>query len=89
MQIEALGVVDVMFFTNAVNVLDVLVNTSYVELVDIKKYMGGRIVTVIVSGTVSNVTMAIDRVKDAYRDNQALKNTIVITNPHKELFKFF
>ena len=63
---EAIGVVDVMFFTNAVHVLNMLMNTSYVELASCKKYMGGRMVTVIVSGTVSNVTSAVEKVKDTY-----------------------
>lgn len=89
MQKEAIGVVDVMFFANAVNVLNILMNTSYVELAACKKYMGGRMVTVIVSGTVSNVTSAVDKVKDAYRLDSALKSAVVITNPHEELFKFF
>lgn len=86
---EALGVVDVMFFANAVKVLNTLMNTSYLELVDCKKYMGGRMVTIIVGGTVSNVTSAIEAVNDQYRLDSVVKNTVVITNPHKELFKFF
>lgn len=89
MQKEALGVVDVMFFANAVKVLNTLMNTSYLELIDCKKYMGGRMVTIIVGGTVSNVTSAIEMVNDQYRLDSVVKNTVVITNPHKELFKFF
>lgn len=89
MQKEALGVVDVMFFANAVKVLNTLMNTSYLELVDCKKYLGGRMVTIIVGGTVSNVTSAIEAVNDQYRLDSVVKNTVVITNPHKELFKFF
>lgn len=89
MQKEALGVVDVMFFANAVKVLNTLMNTSYLELIDCKKYMGGRMVTIIVGGTVSNVTSAIETVNDQYRLDSVVKNTVVITNPHKELFKFF
>lgn len=86
---EAIGVVDVMFFSNAVKVLNMLMNTSYVELASCKKYMGGRMVTVIVSGTVSNVTSAVEKVRDAYRLDSTLKSAVVITNPHEELFKFF
>ncbi len=89
MRKEALGVVDVMFFANAVKVLNTLMNTSYLELIDCKKYMGGRMVTIIVGGTVSNVTSAIEAVNDQYRLDSVLKNTVVITNPHNELFKFF
>lgn len=86
---EALGVVDVMFFTNAVTALNTLMNTSYLELIDCKKYLGGRMVTIIVGGTVSNVTSALEIVKNQYRLDSVLKNTVVITNPHNELFKFF
>lgn len=88
MKVEALGAVDVMFFSNAVSVLDALVNTAYVELIDAKKYLGGRVVTIVVGGTVSNVTMALEKIRNLYPGEDILKNTVIITNPHKELLKF-
>ena len=89
MKREALGVIDVMFLTNAIQVLNTLMNTSYLELIDCKKYLGGRMVSIIVGGTVSNVTSALEAAKDQYRLDMVIKNTVVITNPHEELFKFF
>ncbi|MDR1655341.1 MAG: BMC domain-containing protein [Treponema sp.] len=84
----ALGVLDVQFFPNAVLALDNMLNHGMVELVSIKKYLGGRIVTLIVGGSSSDAKAAVDAAREQFSGCPALKNSAVITNPHQELFRF-
>lgn len=88
MKTEAIGVVEVLFFTNAVTALQQMLTTAYVEVLDCKKYLGGRLVSVIICGNVSNVTTAIHGAQQAFEGNNALRNAVVIANPHSEILKF-
>jgi len=82
----ALAAVDVQCFANALAVLDGIVKNADVDVVDVKKYLGGRMVTLIVGGSVSAVQIAAEhaRLQTASR----VKNAAVITNPHVELYQF-
>jgi microcompartment protein CcmL/EutN len=64
-----------------------MLNHGMVELISIKKYLGGRIVTLIVGGSSSDAKAAVDAAREQFSGCSALKNSAVITNPHRELFR--
>ena len=79
---KALGVIEVSGVVAAVDALDVMCKSSDVEFVTWERKLGGRMVTVIVSGTVSDVTEAVECAK---RNGHApVMASNVIPNPHEE-----
>jgi microcompartment protein CcmL/EutN len=84
----ALGVLDVQFFPNAVVAMDIILNRAEVEIISVKKYLGGRMVTLIVGGSSSDAKAAVEAVREKFTGCPALKNSAVITNPHRDLFRF-
>lgn len=85
----AIGIVEVRYYTTALDIIDIMCKECEVELLSAEKYLGGRLVTVIVGGGVSNVNAAIDCIKLKYENNRSIfKNSVVITRPHKEVMKF-
>lgn len=89
MKINAIGVVEVNFYTNAVTVLDEMMKASNVELVSCHKKLGGRMVHSIVAGETSSVNVAIEAANAAKsivgEDN--VKVAVTISNPHPEIIK--
>ena len=89
MKINAIGVVEVNFYTNAVTVLDEMMKASNVELVSCHKKLGGRMVHSIVAGETSSVNAAIEAANNAKsivgEDN--VKVAVTISNPHPEIIK--
>lgn len=84
----ALASLDVQCFAHAVQVLDTLLKGTGAQAVDMKKYLGGRMVTLLLGGTVSEMQAAIDLAGRQYGELPALKNAAVILNPHEELYRF-
>lgn len=87
---EALGVVETQYFTIAMELLDQMCKSSDVEFLANENYLGGRLVTLIVGGSVSDVTVAVEVAKQVAetKANQPLKMAIVINNPHAEIMKY-
>lgn len=89
LKINAIGVVEVSFYTNAVTVLDEMMKASNVELVSCHKKLGGRMVHSIVAGETSSVNAAIEAANNAKsivgEDN--VKVAVTISNPHPEIIK--
>ena len=79
---RSLGFVEVSGVTAAVDALDTMCKSADVEFVTWERKLGGRLVTLIVTGNVSAVTAAVDAAKE-----QCIKkpcSTAVIANPHPE-----
>lgn len=87
---EALGVVETQYFTIAMELLDGMCKSSDVEFLTNENYLGGRLVTLIVGGSISDVTVAVDAAKQIAegKENNPLKMALVITNPHAEILKY-
>lgn len=86
---EAIGIVEAKHFTTALKLIDIMCKQCQVELLCTEKYLGGRLVSTIVAGDISNVTEAIEAVKRAYNyDNEIIKNAVVITRPHENIMQF-
>ena len=79
---QALGFVEISGVTAAVDALDIMCKAADVEFVTWERKLGGRLVTIIVTGTISAVTAAVENA-----DAMAIKKpvaTAVIANPHEE-----
>ena len=89
MNFDAIGVVEVSFYSNAVVVVDEMLKASNVDLVSCHKKLGGRMVHTVVSGKTSSVNAAVEaanKAKDKVGDGN-VKVAITISNPHPEVVK--
>ena len=68
--------------------LDAMVKAADVELIHVEKRLGGRLVTVVVEGTVSAVTAALEAGRAAAAEVGNVKLCEVIARPHPEIMKF-
>lgn len=86
---NAIGVVEINFFTNALIVLDEMLKSSDVHLVACEKKLGGRMVTIIVAGDTSSVNASVETAiasgDKIGADN--IKVAVSISNPHPEIRK--
>ena len=83
MIIDALGFVEVSGTVAAVDALDIMCKTSNVELETWERKLGGRLVTLVISGEVAAVTEAVEAAKA-----NAIKKPVasgVIASPHEEI----
>ena len=80
---ESLGFVELPHLCDAINTLDVMLKAASVKFVTWEKKLGGRLVTMIISGSVSNVTAAVDAAKQAGN----IKASLVIAAPHPETLR--
>ena len=65
--------------------IDIMCKTANVELVTWEKKLGGRLVTIVIQGSVSDVTQAIETAeKKAIKKPAAV---VVIANPHEEIVR--
>ena len=79
---KSLGFIEISGVTAAVDALDIMCKTANVELVTWERKLGGRLVTLIVRGSVSAVTEAVEAAAA-----NAIKKPVakaVIANPHSE-----
>ena len=82
---QALGFVEISGVTAAVDALDIMCKAADVEFVTWERKLGGRLVTVIVTGSISAVTAAVENAaKMAIKKPVA---TAVIARPHEETIR--
>ena len=82
------GLIEVSGVTAAIDSLDAMCKAADVSLVTWERKLGGRLVTIIVEGTVSNVTAAVEAAKHACkREGLILAASGVIANPADETRK--
>ena len=79
---KTLGFVEVSGVTAAIDALDIMCKSAGVSLVTWERKLGGRLVTMIVEGSVSDVTEAVENAK-AHCISQVLASN-VIARPHSE-----
>jgi microcompartment protein CcmL/EutN len=82
---KALGLVEISGLVPAINALDGMLKTADVEFVTWEKKLGGRLVTIIITGSVSSVKEAVHYVTEM-RDIKLVAHA-VIPSPHSELEK--
>ena len=82
---NSLGFVEVSGVVAAVDALDIMCKSADVSLVSWERKLGGRLVTLIVTGNVSAVTAAVENAKASCIKKPCA--TAVIANPHPETVK--
>lgn len=87
---DAIGIVETQYLTHAMVYLDHMVKVADVSLLSHENYLGGRLVSLVVAGTISNVSIAIEAVRELalQEANGYLKMALVITLPHEEVMKY-
>lgn len=84
----SLGLIEVSALGNAIIMADEMLKVADVEFVATERKLGGRLVTIVVKGSVSAVTASVQAGEACARANGCLKASQVIARPHPEIFKF-
>ena len=82
---KSYGFIEIPSTSAAITALDIMLKTADVEFVTWEKKLGGRLVTVVIQGTVSAVTEAVEAVSQ-----KSIKDSVakaIIANPHEEIVK--
>ena len=82
---KSYGFIEVSGVVAAVDALDIMCKSSNVEFVAWERKLGGRMVTIVITGSVSDVTEAIECAK-ANAVAQIMASN-VIANPHSETIR--
>ncbi len=84
----SLGLVEVSSLGNAIIMLDEMLKVADVEFVATERKLGGRLVTIVVRGSISSVTTSVETGKRFAESLGCLKSAEVIARPHPEILKF-
>jgi len=87
---EAIGLIEVKYFTVASQLLDVACKSTNVTFLSSENTLGGRLVTLVIGGRISDVKEALELVRNVSPEITAsyLKAAILITNPAKEIMNY-
>ena len=85
---EARGMVETRGLVAAIEAADAMVKAADVKLIHVEKRLGGRLVTVVVEGSVSAVQAAAEAGKAAAAQVGPVKLCEVIARPHPQIMKF-
>ncbi|MBQ9746127.1 MAG: BMC domain-containing protein [Clostridia bacterium] len=85
---EAIALLEVQALVAAIAGLDAMVKAANVKLIHVEKRLGGRLVTVVVEGSVSDVTAALEAGKVAAAAVGNVKLAEVIARPHPDVMSF-
>ena len=86
---NSLGILEIQGLVAAIEGLDTMLKTANVRLVHTEKRLGGRLVTMIVTGSVSAVKAAVEAGSECASALGKVYGCEVIPNPHDEILKFF
>ena len=85
---KAIALLEVQAMVAAIAGLDAMVKAADVKLIHVEKRLGGRLVTVVVEGSVSDVTAALEAGKVAAAEVGNVKLAEVIARPHPDVMSF-
>ena len=85
---KAIALLEVQAMVTAIAGLDAMTKAADVKLIHVEKRLGGRLVTLVVEGTVSSVTAAAEAGRAAAAEVGNVKLCEVIARPHPEIMKF-
>lgn len=86
---ESLGLLEVQGLVASIEGMDTMLKTGAVRLVHTEKRLGGRLVTLVIAGSVSAVAAAVEAGAAAAAPLGEVFGCEVIANPHAEVIKFF
>ena len=79
---EAIGVIEVQYFTIASEILDAVCKGANVEFLTSENYLGGRLVSLMIGGSVSDIKAAIEREKQIKSWKREKKIELIVnSNP--------
>ncbi len=84
---DSLGIIEVAANTAAIQALDAMCKAAAVNLVAIRRTLGGRLVSIIIEGSVSDVQTALEAGNAAASKLGKVAAMVAINNPHQELVK--
>ena len=82
---KAIALLEVQAMVCAIVGLDAMVKAADVKLIHVEKRLGGRLVTVVVEGTVSAVTAALEAGVEAAKAVGHVASHEVIARPHPDI----
>ena len=85
---EAIALLEVQAMVTAIVGLDAMVKAADVKLIHVETRLGGRLVTVVVEGSVSAVTAAAEAGAEAAKAVGNVKLCEIIARPHPDIMKF-
>ena len=85
---KAIALLEVQAMVAAIAGLDAMHKAADVRLIHVEKRLGGRLVTIVVDGTISDVTAAAQAGKAAAAQVGKVKLCEVIARPHPQITKF-
>ena len=85
---NAIALLEVQALVAAITGLDAMVKAANVRLIHVEKRLGGRLVTVVVEGSVSDITAALEAGKVAAAEVGNVKLAEVIARPHPDVMSF-
>ena len=85
---KAIALLEVQAMVAAIAGLDAMLKAADVRLIHVEKRLGGRLVTIVVDGTISDVTAAAQAGKTAAAQVGKVKLCEVIARPHPQITKF-
>ena len=85
---KAIALLEVQAMVAAIAGLDAMLKAANVRLIHTEKRLGGRLVTVVVDGTISDCTAAAEAGRVAAAKVGKVKLCEVVPNPHPEIAKF-
>ena len=85
---KAIALLEVQAMVAAIAGLDAMLKAADVRLIHVEKRLGGRLVTIVVDGTISDVTAAAQAGKAAAAQVGKVKPCEVIARPHPQITKF-
>ena len=86
---EAIGLLEVQGLVASIHGLDIMLKTADVRLIHTEKRLGGRLVTIVIAGSVSAVQSSVEAGIEAAGELGTVYGYEVIPNPHAEVTKFF
>lgn len=89
-KIEALGVIETLYFAVAMELLDDILKIADVEFLHKESALGGKLVTLFISGSVANVATAIEHINMLKSTSHSafIKNGVMITKPHEGILEY-
>lgn len=84
---NALGFVEVVGQVTAIAVLDSMVKCANVNFSTMENKLGGRLVTIVISGSIEDVKSAVEVAKVTANNITICAQSAIISRPHEEVMK--
>ena len=85
---KAIALLEVQALTAAIEGLDAMLKAANVRLVHVEKRLGGRLVTIVVDGTVSDVTAAEEKGKNRMRRGVSRAIRLLLKRPFEYCYDY-